>query len=514
MKRGIPKRATALARVFGLVVLASSFLVPVAVCAIELSVGMSPQSATVTVGETASPRANLTGSPNQSHTTDRNRRRTSSVASCDPHVLSISTQPVTAMNLPRTMLASADEDVSRSRTTSDAAMPCDVPHVVMTESSRRGTQNQSSAKPVNGDSASSASIVKPNGPRTIASFKVGRKGRMLLLPVLVGVKEYRFALDTGAEITVFDTTLEDALKATSQSANALTIDGSSTIELFEAPALTVGEFNIRPLAPVACMNLSKLRMVSGEPVFGILGMDVLQGLVISIDFDLGKVEFLTHADESAGLPIRIEYQHHRIPTVTADLPEDDKVPFVIDTGLSSIGMLHETTFDRLRQAGLISNISESMRLTLSGITRHQIGTLATCELAGTQHTSLTFDRANHNVLGLGLLSRYKITLDFPRRTAYLRKGLRFAAPDVRDLSGMHVVQVDEKIVIDHIDPESAAAQSGLRAQDLLVTVDNLVAKPGRLFEIRQLLGAPNPSLPVVFRREGRIETTTLCLKRD
>ncbi|MCA9076937.1 MAG: aspartyl protease family protein [Planctomycetaceae bacterium] len=337
---------------------------------------------------------------------------------------------------------------------------------------------------------------------------------MLLLPVRVGVKEYRFAIDTGAEITVFDTALEDTLKATSQSANARTTDGSSKIVLFEAPALSVGKLNIEPLIPVACMDLSKLRMVSGEPVFGIIGMDVLQGLVISIDFDLGKVEVLSHADESAGLPVRIKYEHHRIPTVLADLPGGDRVPFVIDTGLSCIGMLHESTFDRLRQAGLISNNSESMRLTLSGTTRHQIGSLAMFELAETQHASLTFDRANHNVLGLGLLSRYKITLDFPQRTVYLRKGLRFAAPDVRDLSGMHVVQVDEKIVIDHVDPGSAAAEAGLREQDLLVTVDNLVTKPDRLFDIRQLLAAPNPSFPVVFRRNGRIETTTLCLKRD
>lgn len=322
-----------------------------------------------------------------------------------------------------------------------------------------------------------------------------------------------FVLDTAAEVTVFDTVLQDSLQPTSQSARAVTADATSTIEMFRAPDFSVGKIHVEHLDLVTCMDLSGLRSVSGEPVDGILGMDVLQQFAISIDFDLGKVEMLSHVDEAAGQQVRVEYRNHRLPTIQAILPDGKSASFMVDTGFNSTGMLQTDRFDDLNQAGLISDVSVGRRQTLFGKTRHQIGTLSGLALAGSQPTSLTFDRGNYNAIGLGLLSRYQVTFDFPRRVAYLKRGLRFGSTDLRDLSGMHIVRDGDHVVIEQVDRGSAADHAGLQAGDILVTIDHRIASRQGLFSIREALCVPNPSVPVVFRSGGRIETTMLRLTR-
>jgi len=112
------------------------------------------------------------------------------------------------------------------------------------------------------------------------------------------------------------------------------------------------------------------------------------------------------------------------------------------------------------------------------------------------------------MLGLGILSQYAVTLDFPRRKMYLRRGLRFGAPDRRDLSGLHLLLVNRQVVIDSVDVDSEAERRGLKA------ADNVPGTAEWLFTIRERLSQPSPDLVIVCQREGRIEITALELSDD
>lgn len=387
-------------------------------------------------------------------------------------------------------------------------------HALTKEYGRMLKQVDADSKTLKAASVVSSTVVGPDEPQVVADFAVGRQGRLLLLPVKLGESEYQFILDTGAEVSVFDRALMDKLESLQESARALTADGDREIGLFAAPPFSIGSLSFKGLEPVACTDLSTLRRVTGQPISGILGMDVLQNYVVHINFDLGKVEFLAHADTTADVTARIAFQHRRLPAIDVTLPDGSVVPFVVDSGLGSTGMLRADEFDRLQQAGFVSDGSEGLRATLTGTTRHRDGRLSTVGLSGVQHESLKFERANYNMLGLGWLSRYTVTFDFPGRTIYLNKGLLFDAPDRRDLSGMHIVDEGGKLIVEQIETDSPAERAGLQSNDVLETVGGFVARPRHLFSIRRSLATPKDEVLAVFRRGGRIRTAMLSLVQD
>ena len=136
------------------------------------------------------------------------------------------------------------------------------------------------------------------------------------------------------------------------------------------------------------------------------------------------------------------------------------------------------------------------------------------KLAGYEHTPARINRTSYSMIGLGMLSRHVVTLDFPGRRMHLRRGLRFGVPDQQDLSGLHLLFRDGQIVVDSVDAGSQAERQGLRAGDQILTADNVPGSAEWLFTIRERLSKPSHEVVVVYRRDGRIETATLQLVGD
>lgn len=363
------------------------------------------------------------------------------------------------------------------------------------------------------DSADESTDSVPSlaAPDSNAEFDVARKGRPLLLPVTIAEVEYSFLLDTGAEVTVFDQSLKSHLRFLKRSARAVTADGEQSVALAVPPQFSLRSLPVPVPDQVACVDLSKIREATGQPIVGVLGMDVLQHFVIDIDFDLGQVRVSRESPKTrlAGLPLSVI--HHRLPTVEIRLPDGTSEAFIIDTGLGANGMLSEVAFDRLDGKEFVEKQSTSLMTTVSGASRQRTGLIAGVKLAEFEHDSLAFDRGAHNMLGLGLLSRYAVTFDFPAQRLILRRGLRFGVTDQRDLSGLHLLYVENRMVIASVDQGSASDRAGLRSGDVIVAVDNVPGSAEWLFPIRERLSRPSSKLVVVYRRDDRIETTALRL---
>lgn len=353
---------------------------------------------------------------------------------------------------------------------------------------------------------------RPNEP--LAVFDVARKGRPLLVPVVIAGEPYSFLVDTGSEVTVFDVSLKPHLESIDKSVQAVTAGGQREVSLFVPPEFTLGKLAVTVPKRVACTDLAQVRQVTGHPIVGILGMDVLQFLVLQIDFDRGRLNVLRTAPESRGRSLDISFFHVRLPVVNVTLPDGESESFIIDSGLGISGTLKKATFDRLEADRLVSRKSTSLVATIAGLQETSSAFVSGIELASHVHTHSRVNRTSHSMIGLGMLSRHVVTLDFPGRRMHLRRGLRFGVPDQQDLSGLHLLFMDGQIVIDSVDAGSEAERQGLTAGDQIITVDNVPGSGEWLFTIRERLSKTSQELVVVYRRGGRIETAALRLTSD
>ena len=354
----------------------------------------------------------------------------------------------------------------------------------------------------------------PESRGPLAAFDVARKGRPLLIPVIIAGKSYSFLIDTGSEVTVFDHSLKSHLEPIDKSVQAVTTGGQRKVSLFVPPEFTLGTLAVTVPDRVACTDLAQVKQVTGQSIAGILGMDVLQHLILQIDFDRGRLNVLSEVPESSGRSLDISFFHHRLPVVSVTLPDGESESFIIDSGLGISGTLKEATFDRLEAERLVSWKSTSFVATLAGSQETSSGFVSGLKLAGYEHTHARINRTSYSMIGLGMLSRHVVTLDFRGRRMHLRRGLRFGVPDQQDLSGLHLLFRDGQIVVDSVDAGSEAERQGLRAGDQILIADNVPGSGEWLFTIRERLSKPSQELVVVYRRDGRIETAALRLTSD
>jgi S1-C subfamily serine protease len=117
-----------------------------------------------------------------------------------------------------------------------------------------------------------------------------------------------------------------------------------------------------------------------------------------------------------------------------------------------------------------------------------------------------------STMGLGFLSRFVVTFDFPGRRIHLRKGRGYERPDLRNRSGLSLRPRGEAVVIERVSKESPGSLAGIQAGDVLLTLGGLRADEASLFKLREALGQEGP-LACSVRRGPEERRLTLSLPR-
>ena len=152
---------------------------------------------------------------------------------------------------------------------------------------------------------------------------------------------------------------------------------------------------------------------------GVLGMDCLRHYCIQLDFEAGKTRFLDAdpmdaAQLGQAFPLTFRWGcpfiHH------SNLIGREVTNLLIDAGDNKDGALNSELFRR-----------EVRRRTLrvEGDTvdgkKPEHAWLPKCVWNGEAYTNLIVGNGDWNVLGLRFLARHLVTLDFPKRTMYLKQ---------------------------------------------------------------------------------------------
>jgi hypothetical protein len=240
---------------------------------------------------------------------------------------------------------------------------------------------------------------RPELPPEVAINKeAGRGGHLVIALRLQSGEQLPFIVDTGSPITLLDASLAPRLGKRLDKLMISTLDGDDQKSgRYVAPKLFLGNTQLITGSNVATFRLAGRK---GPPAMGILGMDCLRHYCIQLDFASAKMRFLD--------PDQVE---------PASLGQS--FPIAISGGYP---VLHHKSL-----AGGSTNMLIDLGCSVDGLApKDAVKGLAVfwpaLSWGGASYTNILLAAVDHaNVLGLRFLARHLVTLNFPKRTMYLKQ---------------------------------------------------------------------------------------------
>jgi hypothetical protein len=238
-------------------------------------------------------------------------------------------------------------------------------------------------------------------------------------------EELPFMVDTGSPVTVFDKSLESKLGKRLATAATLNFGDKHESALYATPRLYLGNTLLMTGGNSITFDFRQMSSNAGRPIMGALGMDCLRHYCIQLDFEAGKMRFLDPDDVNAAtlgkaFPLTFSSEGQgkrkfvRLFLHHSGLIGGKDTNVVIDTGCNIDGGINPRLFQREVQA-------QKGVLTDGGYAQ-----FPGCVWNGETYTNITIRTwpihvQGPNLIGLRFLARHLVTLDFPKRTIYLKQ---------------------------------------------------------------------------------------------
>lgn len=252
--------------------------------------------------------------------------------------------------------------------------------------------------------------------------EAGRGGWLIVKLQLGDGEDVPFIVDSGTSGTFIDKSLEPKLGKLLGTAISQGWGVISTNNVYAAPKLYLGGVQLVTDSDVITSDFSNDSRDAGQPILGILGIDVLQHYCIQLDFAAKKMRFLddTRANKrkwGKAFPIVALNSRDSRPSVAYNLLGLQGPHSLIDSGCDYDGWLMPKYFD-----------SWTNRATAlpKGETYSPNG-----YLDGEKYLFLSLARNDVESDGIGLrfLARHLVTMDFPNHTLYLKRESIVPLPD-------------------------------------------------------------------------------------
>jgi hypothetical protein len=320
---------------------------------------------------------------------------------------------------------------------------------------------------------------------------------LILIPLRINDSfEMRFILDSGVKTTILTEPVISHI-INFDSVRPVRVRGLGDGESIDAvlagdvhlsiPGATAPSSNLI-IMPEGVMSYSGF---FGKPVYGLIGFDLFKNFVVEINYGMKyirliKPEFYTPSRKYTTLPISIERGKPYIEAEMTDL-EDHKTTanWLIDSGASqSLFIFHDELEPHGKTVpGYLGKGFSGEVLGLQGRIRQlQIGDfeLKQVIVGYPESGSLNFlveDESWYGNIGAGILSRFRVFLDYPGRQIHLRKNNSFENEFPYNISGIELIADGpsfNRYIISYVRPGSSAAQSGLQANDEILAINGFV----------------------------------------
>ncbi|MDB4921245.1 aspartyl protease family protein [Mucilaginibacter sp.] len=377
--------------------------------------------------------------------------------------------------------------------------------------------------------------LKGNNKRTTIPFRMIRD--MIIIQLNINSKgPFNFILDTGVGLMLItDPKLVDSINIVSK--RTLKISGIGEGDAFEAYVTSALDVQIRGLTSydVAAAILKTdhfgLSNYAGIPIHGLLGYEFFNNLAVKIDFSdstltVSKPKNMKLFRKASKIPISIEDRKPYINTkVTyADgVKADNKLVFDLGAG-HSLSLENAIEKHGLPAKFVKANLGVGLTGPVNGflsrvkeldIGKYKIKDVITSFPEGEQFKSLAVKRDGN--LGIGILKRFTVIIDYPDSALYLKQGSNFKQPFEHDMSGLEYYSAGEnfsRIIISRVEPGSPGDLVGLAKDDEILAINLKPVVKMTLEQIDSIFKSQaDRSLLLEIYRDNRRDDVILTLKR-
>jgi hypothetical protein len=368
-------------------------------------------------------------------------------------------------------------------------------------------------------------------------FKLERN--LMIIKLKINNKgPFNFILDTGVGLMIItDPKLVDSISIPNK--RTLKIPGLGEGDDSEAYVTSTLDVAIPGLVSydVAAAILKKdvfnLSGYAGMPIHGLLGYEFFNNLAVKISFQDSVVTVCRPKDlkpfrKANKIAMSIE---DRKAYVEARVIMPGIAPFktklVVDLGAG-----HPVSIERyIKTYGLPQKFiaSANLGIGLNGPINGFISRMDEFDLGKFRLkkvlASFPDDRNNQinlsvkrdGNLGVGILKRFNVILDYPDSAMYLKPGATYNDPFEHDMSGLEYYAAGdhlERIVISRVEPGSAADEVGLERDDEIISINFKPVSRMNLQDIDELFKSKDDrSLLLEVYHDKRVDNVVLTLKR-
>lgn len=361
---------------------------------------------------------------------------------------------------------------------------------------------------------------------------------MVVVPVFINQKgPYNFILDTGVGIMIItDPTLIDSIQIKSKRLFKFYGEGNQPpIEAYITGPVQVtlpGISSNGVSAAILKTDQFSLSGYAGMPIHGLLGYEFFNQLAVKFNFVDSSLTAaipgkLRITKKAIKLPISVEDRKPYLKTQVA-LPDGNilESKFIVD-----IGAGHPVSLESVqprqhcsRQNMITANLGVGFTGPVSGcisringvvLGKYELKNVVTSFPDSIPYTKLSVPRDGN--LGLGILKRFLLIIDYQNQAMYLKPNCRFKEPFEHDMSGLEYYAAGndyKRIIISRVEPGSAGAAIGMAENDEITGINFKPVAKMSMVEIDDLFKSKNDRNVVVeFYRDKKREVKILTLKR-
>jgi len=323
----------------------------------------------------------------------------------------------------------------------------------------------------------------------------------IYLPIDIQGEECSFLFDTGASFVVLDKSLQGLLgeplsieEAQAQTGlifdtkEVITPNGKITLELYKALPLKLGKLQVANRYPYVTADLKALWPFAGEKFCGILGSSFLHQFRWELDFQKGSIEAYIGAEPYNGTyetRNALSFSRAKIPQVMIDL-HGEKIVFDLDTGDNGSGRVRQEILAFLQAKKEVLKVTKEDTITVSALSTSTEFRVKNFTFAQRSYPNLVMQGSEQNAIGLALLKRHKVILDFPFKTLYLEHYDGYAQKQELDKSGLRVILKEGRLIVFSIKEVENAKLDGIKIGNEIVSLEG---EKVSLYTLRQALRA-------------------------